>query len=70
LAASIFGRNRAVTLDVAQHIESGVCHISVATVKSESLLPLRGIKASGYGRFGGNASVHDLTELRTKTIHM
>ncbi|MEC5408595.1 aldehyde dehydrogenase [Paraburkholderia sp. MPAMCS5] len=70
LAGAVFGRDLARTLDVAQRIETGICHINSPTVKSESQLPFGGVKASGYGRFGGNAAIHEFTELRTLTIQV
>jgi acyl-CoA reductase-like NAD-dependent aldehyde dehydrogenase len=35
-------------LDIAKRIESRICHVKVPTVHDEG-----GVKASGYGRFGG-----------------
>ena len=30
--------------------------------------PFGGMKASGYGRFGGTAAIHEFTELRWITV--
>lgn len=68
LAAAVFGRDLSRTIDVAQRIECGVCHINAPTVKSEPQLPFGGVKASGFGRFGGTAAIQEFTELRTLTI--
>lgn len=68
LAAAVFGSDIARTLDVAQQIECGLCHINGATVKSETQLPFGGVKASGFGKFGGKAVINEFTELRTITI--
>jgi acyl-CoA reductase-like NAD-dependent aldehyde dehydrogenase len=31
-------------------------------------MPFGGVKASGYGRFGGKAAIHEFTELRWITV--
>jgi acyl-CoA reductase-like NAD-dependent aldehyde dehydrogenase len=33
-------------------------------------MPFGGVKASGYGRFGGSAAIAEFTELRWITIQM
>lgn len=58
----------ALTLRVAQRIKCGLCHINGSTVKSETQLPLGGLKASRCGRFGGKAVIQEFTELQTITI--
>jgi acyl-CoA reductase-like NAD-dependent aldehyde dehydrogenase len=37
-------------------------------VHDEAQMPFGGVKASGYGRFGGAAAIHEFTELRWITI--
>jgi len=68
LAAAVFGRDVARALSVAQKLESGICHINSATIKDEPQMPFGGVKASGYGRFGGKAGIDSFTELRWITI--
>jgi benzaldehyde dehydrogenase (NAD) len=68
LAASVFTRDLAKGLDVAKRIESGICHINGPTVHDEAQMPFGGMKASGYGRFGGKAAVDQFTETRWITI--
>lgn len=68
LSAAVFGRDIARALDVAKRIESGICHINGPTVHDEAQMPFGGVKASGYGRFGGKAGVAEFTELRWITI--
>ncbi|MEZ5721107.1 MAG: aldehyde dehydrogenase family protein [Paracoccaceae bacterium] len=53
LAAAVFGRDTMRALAVAKRIESGICHINGPTVHDEAQMPFGGVKASGYGRFGG-----------------
>lgn len=68
LAAAVFGRDVARALEVARQIESGICHINGATIHDEPQMPFGGMKASGYGRFGGKAAIDEFTELRWITI--
>ena len=68
LSAAVFGRDITRALDVAHRIDSGICHINGATVHDEAQMPFGGVKASGYGRFGGKAGISEFTELRWITI--
>lgn len=68
LAAAVFGRDIARAFEVAKRIDSGMCHINAPTVHDEAQMPFGGVKASGYGRFGGKAAVEQFTELRWITI--
>jgi vanillin dehydrogenase len=68
LSAAVFTRNIARALSIARRIESGICHINGATVHDEAQMPFGGVKASGYGRFGGKAAIAEFTDLRWITI--
>ena len=68
LPAAVFGRDIQRALAVSKRIESGICHINGPTVHDEAQMPFGGVKASGYGRFGGKAGVNEFTELRWITI--
>jgi acyl-CoA reductase-like NAD-dependent aldehyde dehydrogenase len=68
LSASVFSRDIARALSVARRIQSGICHINGPTVHDEAQMPFGGVKASGYGRFGGQAGVAEFTEMRWITI--
>jgi benzaldehyde dehydrogenase (NAD) len=68
LAASVFGSDVPTALDLARRIESGICHVNGATVHDEAQMPFGGVKASGWGRFGGNAAIQEFTELRWITV--
>ena len=68
LSASVFSRDIARALSVARRIQAGICHINGPTVHDEAQMPFGGVKASGYGRFGGQAGVAEFTELRWITI--
>lgn len=68
LSASVFTRDTARGMRVARQIKSGMCHINGATVHDEAQMPFGGVKASGYGRFGGKAGIAEFTELRWITL--
>ena len=68
LSAAVFGRDVARALSVAKRIESGICHINGPTVHDEAQMPFGGVKASGYGRFGGKAAIAEFTDLRWITV--
>lgn len=68
LSSAVFSRDVSRAMAVAKRIESGICHINSSTVHDEAQMPFGGVKASGYGRFGGKAGVEAFTELRWITI--
>jgi len=68
LSASVFTRDTARGLRVARQIQSGICHVNGPTVHDEAQMPFGGVKASGYGKFGGRAGIDSFTELRWITI--
>ncbi|MFT4068005.1 aldehyde dehydrogenase [Paraburkholderia sp.] len=68
LSAAIFSRDVARALNLAKRVESGICHINGPTVHDEAQMPFGGVKKSGYGRFGGKASIAEFTDLRWITI--
>ena len=68
LSSAVFSRDVQRALAVARRIESGICHINGPTVHDEAQMPFGGMKASGYGRFGGKAAIAEFTDLRWITI--
>jgi acyl-CoA reductase-like NAD-dependent aldehyde dehydrogenase len=68
LAAAVFGKDVNRALSVAARIESGICHVNGPTVHDEAQMPFGGVKASGYGRFGGKAGIAEFTDLRWITV--
>jgi benzaldehyde dehydrogenase (NAD) len=68
LSAAVFSENVPGALELAQRIESGICHVNDTTVHDEAQMPFGGVKASGWGRFGGRAALHEFTELRWITV--
>lgn len=68
LSSAVFGRDTMRALSVAKRIETGICHINGPTVHDEAQMPFGGVKASGYGRFGGTWGIAEFTELRWITL--
>jgi acyl-CoA reductase-like NAD-dependent aldehyde dehydrogenase len=68
LAAAVFGEDVDHALEIAHRIESGICHVNSSTVHDEPQMPFGGVKASGWGRFGGSAALQEFTELRWMTV--
>jgi acyl-CoA reductase-like NAD-dependent aldehyde dehydrogenase len=68
LSAAVFSADVPAALELAQQIESGICHINDTTVQDEPQMPFGGVKASGFGRFGGRAALEEFTELRWITV--
>ncbi len=68
LSAAVFGADVDRALGIARRIESGICHVNSSTVHDEPQMPFGGVKASGWGRFGGRAAIEEFTELRWMTV--
>jgi acyl-CoA reductase-like NAD-dependent aldehyde dehydrogenase len=68
LSAAIFGKDVTRALAIAKKIETGICHINGPTVADEPQMPFGGVKASGYGRFGGKRVIDEFTDTRWITI--
>jgi len=68
LSAAVFTSDLARGLAIAQRLESGICHVNGPTVHDEAQMPFGGVKASGYGRFGGKAGIDAFTDLRWITV--
>jgi vanillin dehydrogenase len=68
LSAAIWSADVPAALELSQRIQSGICHINDTTVQDEPQMPFGGVKASGWGRFGGRAALDEFTELRWISI--
>lgn len=68
LSSAVFSRDIKRAMAIAARIEAGICHINGPTVGDEAQMPFGGVKGSGYGRFGGKASIAEFTDLRWVTI--
>jgi benzaldehyde dehydrogenase (NAD) len=64
LTAAVFGRDLVRAESVARQIQSGICHINRPTFDDTPHAPVGGVKASGYGRFGGAWAISEFTEVR------
>ncbi len=68
LSAAVFSENVPAALELAQRIQSGICHVNDTTVQDEPQMPFGGVKASGFGRFGAKTALEEFTELRWITV--
>jgi benzaldehyde dehydrogenase (NAD) len=68
LSSAVFSRDIARAMNIASRIDAGMCHINGPTVHDEAQMPFGGMKASGHGRFGGDAAIAEFTDLRWITI--
>jgi vanillin dehydrogenase len=68
LSSAIFSRDIKLALDIAQRLDFGCCHINGPSVYDEAHMPLGGMKASGYGRFGGQPGINEFTEVQWISI--
>ena len=68
LSSAVFTRDTARSWRVAARIEAGICHINGPTVHDEAQMPFGGVKASGYGHFGGQQGINAFTETRWVTM--
>jgi acyl-CoA reductase-like NAD-dependent aldehyde dehydrogenase len=68
LSSAVFSRDIRRAMAIAARIQAGICHINGPTVGDEAQMPFGGVKGSGYGRFGGKASIAEFTDLRWVTI--
>jgi acyl-CoA reductase-like NAD-dependent aldehyde dehydrogenase len=69
LASAVFGQNTARCAAIADRLETGICQINGPTVFDDPTMPFGGMKASGYGRFGGTAALDEFTEIRWLSQH-
>ncbi|RVD86612.1 uncharacterized protein DFL_004880 [Arthrobotrys flagrans] len=67
LSASIFSANEDEAIKIAGEIESGAVHINHMTVYDNPAFPHGGVKASGFGRFGGKWGINEFTYIKTIT---
>ncbi|WP_117194311.1 aldehyde dehydrogenase family protein [Rhizobium terrae] len=67
LTAAVFSRDLGKARTIARQIEAGAVHINGTTVCDDPTMPYGGMKASGYGRFGGRAVIDEFTEIQWMT---
>lgn len=69
LSGGIFTADVTRALDLASRWNTGCVHINGPTLAVEAHVPFGGVKDSGYGRFGGPASIPEFTEQQLVTIN-
>lgn len=68
LSCGIITENATHGLAVARRIRTGIVHVNDQSVADEPMAPFGGIKASGYGRFGGRWGIEAFSNTRWVTI--
>ena len=68
LTAGIMTEDSRRGLALAQRIRTGIVHVGNQTVDDEPQVPFGGVKASGYGRFGGRWGIEAFSATRWVTV--
>jgi acyl-CoA reductase-like NAD-dependent aldehyde dehydrogenase len=68
LVAAVFDRDAERALGLARSLDCGIVHVNGPTVYDDPTMPFGGLKASGYGRFGGRAALEEFTEIQWITV--
>lgn len=69
LIGSVFSRDTAAAQRIAEAVRAGAMHVNGPSVGDEPHVPFGGLRASGFGRLGGEESVRFFTEQRTYYLH-
>ncbi len=68
LSSGIITADEYRAMEIAQRLETGMCHVNCATINDEAHAPFGGAKASGQGRYGGRWSFENFSETRWITM--
>ena len=68
LSCGIITKDEQKGIEIARQLEIGMCHINCCSVNDEPHIPFGGMKNSGIGRHGGQASINTFTKTRWFTI--
>jgi aldehyde dehydrogenase (NAD+) len=68
LSAGVITADEERGLAVANRLRTGMAHINDSSVGDEPHVPFGGVKSSGLGRHGGQASIDSFTEQRWITL--
>ncbi|MFF4211352.1 aldehyde dehydrogenase family protein [Streptomyces sp. NPDC001796] len=68
LTCGIITENATHGLAVARRVRTGIVHVNDQSVADEPHAPFGGVKASGYGRFGGRWGIEAFSNTRWVTI--
>jgi aldehyde dehydrogenase (NAD+) len=63
LSSSVFGEEGHAT-EIADQVEAGMVHVNDMPLNDEPHIPFGGVKASGLGRYNGEAIIDELTETK------
>jgi len=69
LVASVFSADTEAALAILRETETGIGHVNQSTVNDNPSMPFGGVKASGYGRFGGLEALREFTECHWVSIN-
>ena len=68
LSSGIITADEHRAMEIAQRLDTGMCHVNCATINDEAHAPFGGTKASGVGRYGGRWSLESFSETRWITF--
>lgn len=68
LSSGVITKDEYRGLEIAQRLETGMCHINCSSVNDEPHAPFGGSKSSGVGRHGGRWATDAFTETRWITM--
>ncbi|HEV7625807.1 MAG TPA: aldehyde dehydrogenase family protein [Streptomyces sp.] len=68
LTCGIITENGTHGLRVARRVRTGIVHVNDQSVADEPQVPFGGVKASGYGRFGGRWGIEAFSNTRWVTL--
>ncbi len=68
LSSGVITKDEYRGLEIAQKLETGMCHINCSSVNDEPHAPFGGSKSSGVGRHGGRWATDTFTETRWITM--
>ncbi|CDW95312.1 hypothetical protein [Sporisorium scitamineum] len=68
LAASIYTRDHALGLELADLVDAGQVHVNSQPVHDDPVMPHGGWKNSGYGRFNGAEGIREFTQTKGITV--
>jgi acyl-CoA reductase-like NAD-dependent aldehyde dehydrogenase len=68
LTAGVITEDPRRGLNLARRIRTGIVHVGNQTVDDEPQAPFGGVKASGYGRFGGRWGIEAFSATRWVTV--
>lgn len=64
LVGSVFSNDLDRAVGLLERLETGIGHVNGSTVFDDPQMPFGGMKASGYGRFGGLEALAEFTEVQ------